>query len=433
MSGLPAGSPVPSIDSRRSLMVTDQLALAPFTFADVMARIAAGSPVPITRDVLFNQWVDTNNKKPGLALGAHCDDTVEAGVATFNGFAIQCPRAEGKQVASSAFDPASPESYVPLALVNRFDLAVPPSLGGDDCGEYRIVFAKRSGMTDRLDRNLLVFEGVLPNPSPNGRDLSGCVPVIRFWAGLSAVSDPAERGRRLHDFYFKGLPGFQPVVRAAAYGMASSKAKGQVRTNQFMQQNWLLREYRVEPENNLLKFKPMPGHANPEGLLFNETVAHAKGADFRQAFLQVLRELRAGELHKISLNGLPKTFLAFDSDAQDAKKTHYENQFASSPQFSAAIQAAQTAAGSSLTPAQLVARAQAMSCAGCHQLSNNRDMGGGLVWPASLGFVHVAEDRTEASPDGPAGSLRYLISPALTDMYLPARRRTMQVFLGGGA
>jgi hypothetical protein len=40
-------------------------------------------------------------------------------------------------------------------------------------------------------------------------------------------------------------------------------------------------------------------------------------------------------------------------------------------------------------------------------------------------------DRTEASPDGPAGSLRFLISPALTDVYLPARKHIMETFLSG--
>jgi hypothetical protein len=431
MSALPR-STAASVDPRRSLMVTDQAVLAAFTFDELMQRLASQSPTPLSRDVLFNQWVDTNNKKPGLALGAHCDDTVDAGnQPTVNGFVVACPRREGTQAASSAFDPASIDSYVPIALANRFDLAVPPAMGGTDCGEYRIVFAKQSGMTDRLNRNLVVFEGVLPNPAPNGRDLSGCVAVIRFWADLSQEPDPARRGQKLHDFYYAGLPGFQPVVRADAYGNATPKAKGQVRTNQFMQLNWLLRQYTLQVDGGFLRFMPSPGHANPEGLLFNETVSHAKGPDFRQAFLNVVGTLGKGDLHRISMNALPATFWAWDSDAQDPMKTNYPAQFASSPLFTASLQVALTAAGSTLTPANIVARAQTQSCAGCHQLSNGKDLGGGLTWPSSLGFVHVTEDRTEASPDGPAGSLRFLISPALTDVYLPARKHIMETFLSG--
>jgi hypothetical protein len=431
MSGLPR-STVAAVDPRRSLMVTDQAVLAPFSFDALMQRLASQSTLPLTRDLLFNQWFDTNNRKPGLSLGPHCDDTVDAaGQALFNDFAITCPRAEGSQSAVTAFDPASGNSYVPIALANRFDLAVAPQLGGDDCGEYRIVFAKKSGMTDRLNRNLVVFEGVLPNPAPNGRDLSGCVPAIRFWADLSQEPDPVKRGQKLHDFYFTGLPGFQPVVRAAAYGNGSSKAKGQIRSNQFMQQNWLLRQYTLQDEGGMLRIKPAPSHANPEGLLFNETVSHAKSADFRQAFVRMVPSLAKGDLHRITLHALPSTFWAWDSDAQDPMKSNYSAQFASSPQFTASLQSALTAAGSSLTPADIVARAQTQSCAGCHQLSNGKDLGGGLVWPSSLGFVHVAEDRTEPSPDGPAGSLRFLISPALIDVYLPARKHIMETFLGG--
>jgi hypothetical protein len=44
---------------------------------------------------------------------------------------------------------------------------------------------------------------------------------------------------------------------------------------------------------------------------------------------------------------------------------------------------------------------------GCHQHSNNRDLGGGVRWPSSIGFVHIDEN----------GS----ISPALTNVFLPAR------------
>jgi hypothetical protein len=359
MSALPRGT-VAAVDPRRSLMVTDQAGLASFTFDELMRRLASQSPVPLTRNVLFNQWADTNNKKPGLAMGPHCDDIVDgSGQALVNSFAVACPRAEGRQVASSAFDPSSPDSYVPIALANRFDLAIPPARGGDDCGEYRIVFAKRSGMTDRLNRNLLVFEGVLPNPASNGVDLRGCVPVIRFWASLSQEGDPARRGKKLHDFFYNGLPGF------------------------------------------------------------------------RQAFVGLLSSLAPGDLHRITMNPLPSDFWAWDSDAQSATKTNYAAQFANSPQFAASLQAALTAAGSTLTPADLVARAQTQSCAGCHQLSNGKSLGGGLTWPSSLGFVHVTEDRTEPSPDGPAGSLRYLISPALVDVYLPARKRIMELFLGG--
>ena len=47
------------------------------------------------------------------------------------------------------------------------------------------------------------------------------------------------------------------------------------------------------------------------------------------------------------------------------------------------------------------------------------DLGHGLTWPFSLGFVHVNE----------AGNL----SPALRDVFLPHRKRVLEDFLNGTA
>jgi hypothetical protein len=263
------------------------------------------------------------------------------------------------------------------------------------------------------------------------------VPVARFWADLSAIADPDKRATQLHDFFYKGLPGFKPVVRADAYGAATPKAPGQVRTNQFMrlnaQQNWLLRQFTLQLDGGFLRFKPAAAHSNPEGLLFNETVNDPKGADFRKAFLDVVGTLMVNDLNRFNMESLSAAFNAFDSDAQSPTKTNYASQFAQSPNFSAAIQARLDALGNpdKLTPADIVARAQALSCAGCHEISSNKAMGGGLTYPASLRFVHVAENQTEVAPDGPGGSLRYMISPALTNLFLPRRQQVMRLFLGG--
>jgi hypothetical protein len=51
----------------------------------------------------------------------------------------------------------------------------------------------------------------------------------------------------------------------------------------------------------------------------------------------------------------------------------------------------------------------------CHQQSNNVALGGGLTWPASLGFVQVDE----------AGAL----SPALTTKFLPHRKTVLEKFI----
>jgi hypothetical protein len=51
-------------------------------------------------------------------------------------------------------------------------------------------------------------------------------------------------------------------------------------------------------------------------------------------------------------------------------------------------------------------------------------MGGGIIWPPSAGFVHVAE-QTEPGPFGP----RFRISPALGGTFLPHRKAVLETFL----
>jgi hypothetical protein len=89
------------------------------------------------------------------------------------------------------------------------------------------------------------------------------------------------------------------------------------------------------------------------------------------------------------------------------------------------IQAALTDAGSALTPDDIVLRAQALSCAGCHRLNNNVALGGGLTWPASLGFTHVTERETEVV----GGEERFRISDTLINVLLPARKAIFEDFL----
>ena len=110
---------------------------------------------------LFHQWWDTQNPHPSLGVGPHCTDKVDGGGnPILNDFPYTCrpDPAEGGQSTSDPFeDPdTNPDAYIPIGLFNRFDLA--PS-GGGHCGEYRIVYAKRSG--NGRERNLLIFEAIL--------------------------------------------------------------------------------------------------------------------------------------------------------------------------------------------------------------------------------------------------------------------------------
>ena len=71
------------------------------------------------------------------------------------------------------------------------------------------------------------------------------------------------------------------------------------------------------------------------------------------------------------------------------------------------------------------------TCAGCHQLSNGDNLGDGMQWPASLGFVHVSE-RQQVPCDNPTSGNCFAISPGLRDHFLPDRRDSLEQFLAGG-
>jgi hypothetical protein len=418
-----------TIDPRRSLIVTEVAISNAFPILTVLNRLVAGSPQSMMAKQLYDQWMDTHNAAPGIGQGPHCNDQVTNGVATMNGFQYDCPRAEGRLVGTNPTN-GSPDSFRAVAVVNRFDLATDPRKGGTDCGEYRIIYAKMSGETSTTNRVQIIFEGVLPNPAPNGVDLTGCRPVAQFLADLSQNPDPTDRINKLKSFYFDGLPGFEPVVKASHYGFATAAAPGQIRMNLFMQQNWALREYRLALVNNLLKVVPQPTHQSPAGLLFDETNGDPRGADFRSAFLDVVSSLAINDINTFNMDTLPATFNAGDGDQQSTTKSNYPTNFAKSPSFAAAIQSRLTAAGSTLTPAQVVERSMAMSCAGCHQLSNGRNLGGGLVWPSSMGFVHVSEKFSDRDTS-PEGQARFRISPALANVFLPRRKAVLEAFLNG--
>jgi hypothetical protein len=417
-----AEAPLVSVDARKSLFITEEAIVNAFSLAEVLDRFVAQSGVAgLTRLDLFHQWWDTENKGPGLGLGAHCDDQ-----GGFNEFPLVCPRPEGQEAASDPFsDPTAARAYFPLALVNRFDLA-PTS--GAHCGEYRMVFARRSGISDGRQRNFIIFEAVLPNPRPE-IGLEGCRPVQTFWQDLAqADRTPAERASALHGFYIDGLTGFRPVVHIENYGAATRRVTGQIRTNQFLQPNWNLREFKLSRTCSAgtctaLRFVPVTVKTNPPALLFASTSSHAKKGAFDAFFPSVVSTLASGNVNTFSM-GVPNELNAFESEAQGLV-TDYGAAFGTDQNaLRTAIQTELSALGSALTPDHIVARAQALSCAGCHELSNGADLGGGMTFPRSLNFTHVREVK-ENGPEGP----RFVISPALSQTFLPHRRALLEEFL----
>jgi hypothetical protein len=254
----------------------------------------------------------------------------------------------------------------------------------------------------------------------------------------------ATRAKRLHDFYYRGLPkaGVEPVVTAKHYGDATKNALGQVRTNQFMSGPgshgpWLLRQFHVVKDSGKLKFIPVPVATNPPASLFDQTINQPLGNEFRQDFLSQVSVLadqsKCDPNFKIDCISMETASQFDDGESEEGgpgatvpPPMDFANAFKNSPSFRAEIQA-KIPAGSALTPDDIVSRAQTQTCAGCHHFSVNASLGGGMVWPSTLPptFTHEQLASPESGPDG----LRYQISDALKNVFLPFRKHVIETFL----
>jgi hypothetical protein len=402
-----------TVDARRSLAVTERAIVSAFSLRAVLDRLASQSGVTgLTGAQLFRQLWDTQNPSPGLTAGPHCND-----VPSVNGFPYRCRTVDGAQAQNPDLEM---DRYSAVGLFNRFDLA---PANGADCGEYRMIFARSPSAGGR---SFIIFEAVLANPRPE-LGLEGCRPVAKFWSDLSANADVTSRKNALVNFYFNGLSGFMPVVHVENYGLLGTgrSTTGQVRTNQFIQSPWLLREFKLRKTcaSCSMFFQPVTDKTNPFGRLFASGSTEALAPEFQNTFFpSQVAALAVNDINSFSYD-VPDKFNTGES-AVESGVDDYTSQFSSTGTFASNIQSRLTQLGSTLTPAQIVARAKALSCAGCHQLSNGQSLGGGLTWPSSLGFTHVSE-QTEAGLDGE----RFRVSPALTNVFLPQRKAVLENFV----
>lgn len=423
---LGASSP-PTVDA---LIVTQLSVLDErFSLERVMNRLVelSGDPQATGASLYYQLW-NTNR---------HCSSQL-------NGFPLQCPRQEAILSVSDPFDANRADNYVPIALVNRFDLA---PADGSNCGEYRIIYGKISPFTflfDLLDRNLIIFEPVLPNPRPE-EGLEGCRPVAELWDRVAHTDDPGERAEMLATLYFDGLDGFEPVIHPDHLG----SVEGQIRSNQFMFfrpyfnglplfQLWQLREYELVTEigddgQPRLSAIQVPDKNNPFAGLFNDrSTPSGPGPSFRQDFLtQVAGLASATDVNDLHLN-VPDVYNQGESVEQFFESDLVFHFVFGTGAFAAQIQHELDRIGSPLTPTHIVRRAMTTTCAGCHQLSTrfgggNHDLGGGLAFPDSNVFTHVSE-RDIVPCETSSGSC-FQISAALRDSFLPRRLEILASFL----
>lgn len=413
-----------ALEMRRSFAVTDLAILDGFSFERVMNAIVERGRIPgVTARQLYQQWFDTQNPKPGLVVAdaPHCDDFLVDGKPSFNAFPRRCPTPEGSFATGDPF--VSPPAFIPLALINRFDMT---AADGSHCGQYRLIFARRGRPRDVLH---LIFEAVLPNPSPT-KELAACRPVAQFWADLSGIDSISERRARLEMFFFTGLPGFAPVVhpdhlsRASGGGIRSfhytASAGGRPQFYQFRLENLVM-------QPDVLQNTPM-------GRLFDSRVDTDQARRFRDAFIQQVATLAIPDPNRFFMD-LAGEFLMAESDPLDSEPAFlFIPAFTSglvSPrgrQFHDSIASELARVGSSLRPTDIVYRAQTQSCYGCHANTISGPLLA-LTPPLPTAFLqHISETAQEEGEAGP----RYAISRAMRDVFLPHRMDVLRRFLISG-
>lgn len=421
-----------------ALMVTDPAALSGLKLERVLAQVLASEQdSSTTPNELLARMFDTMNTSAGavyvrpeggseLAVDQyHCDDADNP--AFINHSAETCPRAEGKLAASAGLlKEGDPDHFYPVAVINRFDL-VPVS--ANTCGEFRIVYAKESGKADPANRVFLIFEGSLANPTPGC--LNACRPVAEYWRSLETVKDPAKIGEKLDTFFFKGMPGFSPIVSARSYGLGSFGVNGyygtggQVRLSQHMEADWEMREFVFGwNEKGEMRFSPKPVGNNIHPVFFKDPAASEQFAD---EFAALNTAFLAGKsVHEIgmmaqgqyqsgeSLQSGPYT-CNYQASAVDNDYLHEKID----EQIEAGDMNAGCAADDQLDSDAILRRATMQTCAGCHgptgMLGEQRKLGCGVTWPDSLNGVHIDEK----------GS----VSPALKEVFLPHRAEVLQTYL----
>jgi hypothetical protein len=400
-------------DPRLTVMENAREAL-PFSLEETLATALANAGSGLDALAAYHSIIDSyataaDGRDPS---GRHCDDQLTAGTPSLNGFELQCGRLEAQQ-----FDNLG--AWFATAAVNRLDLA---PADGATCGQQRLVFANSSGIGN--GRMLMILESEVPNPTPEC-GVEACAPIARFWSELALVTDPAERGERLRRAFLTGDPelsaaGFAPFVNAAQLGPNG----GQIRTNNFNDSPWTLREFHfLSVEQPPV---PVPVAESPNGALWNDSVASPAGEACRESFV------RAAELGLMSSDPAALSF-PVDQACKDAESRNdfsqdYVGQLLSgSGELSARLDA--VAAPFGLSAVDLAARARfAGSCIGCHSEASGSSLGGGLNAPFQFDFVHVSEFGAE--PCGNGGTC-FGISEGLRTVFLPARARVTRVLAEG--
>jgi hypothetical protein len=418
------------INFDRSLVIHDPNSLkASFGFDRTIGAILTSLNLPNTSESQKN-FVQT--------LISSFNATEQVNLASGLRMKVDPRPREAALKAEELLNQANANGLIPVGLFNRLDL-VPKDWS--NCGEHRIVYAIPASSTEA--RFFLIFEANLRNPHPE-KGQEGCVPVAKFWLGLASL-DEADVIPAAADFYYNGLDQeFGPVVTAKNFGMPF----GQVRGNLFVggpnESKWQLREWRVVPfgEAAGATFLPVTVKSNPLTELYgddsNEALDPAKQEVERAAFQSEFLDKYVNQLIEPDLNEtmnvdehiefvintfgakIDDRFNEFQSDSQGSDDDPQSTAAGIRPGITAKLDSANLKQDRKLGEKELLDRAGAITCGGCHEFSSNclvgRVANKEIKWPESPSditrhFVHITEGG--------------VLSDALTGSFLPFRAKKL--------
>lgn len=349
-----------------------------------------------------------------IGLRATTLTNVESGLT----FPVQ-PRPGESALTAKELLSAGPDEMVPVGLFNRLDLTP------DDytnCGEYRIVYAKKSAGGG--DRFFLIFEAALTNPA--GAEKSACQQVAQFWRDLRSKPD-VDAAALLEKFYYEGGalaaggPAFEPVVDYRHYGIPT----GQVRGNAFVNpagSPWHLRQWKTAiDQTGAPSFVVSAVGENPVPAFFGEDLTSGAtppdayrrlSAAFKNQFLRG----NVGQLIDVdrsaAIPGDPNDPSITDEELINKLGVHIDSRYYAVESAADSIDNPSRWAGSEaqiiadiaavlkdskmdkacgLTPEHVLNRMGAMTCGGCHEFSNGVEIAPSVNWPSSARFVHIKE------------------------------------------
>ena len=390
------------LDPERVLMEINTEALANVDLRSVLNALGANEGMGANGLDLYHQIIDSyaTADQGRLMGGIHCGDETTDGQPTLNGYPIECNRVERFQ-----FD--NLDAFFPTAFMNRIDL-MPENAA--HCGQQRMIFANNA-----QNRMFMIVEAQIPNPHPE-LGVEGCRPLARFWANANAIDNPFVRGARLQEAFLVGSPELEEAGFGAFFTATNlTVGSGQIRTNQFDQDPWTLREFKLAQNGDELVAIPFPTAEAPNGALWNEASGLPQGPECRENFLSALEGLLTDDPAQM-------TFVV-DQACKDAESRNDFSQayaFQLSDGFREEIES--RLGGTGLTADDIANRAHfAGSCIGCHEEATGTFLGRGVFSPFSNGFVHVQEFAVECQN----GSFCFQASPALKSTFLPSRLQTL--------